>query len=81
MNLKRTGVRVTFSNEERILCREMADFISQLRDALEDENAVSISDYEGDHWTWCVELSDFLTFCERVSDEKKAEQDWKFIYD
>ena len=81
MNIRRIGVRVTFSEGERALCEEMADFLDKLRNTLGDEKAVAISDYEGRDWRWYGELSDFLTFCERVSDEKKAEQEWEFIYD
>lgn len=81
MNIRRTGVKVTFSDGERALCREMADFIDKLRNALGDEKAVAISDYEGGDWGWLAELYDFHTFCERVSDEEKAKQEWEFIYD
>lgn len=80
MNIKRTGAIVTFSDGERALCREMADFLEHLRDALEEEKAVAISDYEGGDWGWSTELSDFVIFCERVADEKRAEQAWDFIY-
>lgn len=80
MNIKRTNVTVTFSDGERVLCREMADFLEHLRNTLEEEKAVAISDYEGGDWELSAELNDFLIFCERVSDEKRAKQEWDFIY-
>lgn len=80
MNIRRTNVTVTFSDGERELCREMADFLEYLRDTLEEEKAVAISDYEGGDWELSAELNDFLIFCERVADEKRAEQAWDFIY-